>query len=92
MKKLIISVGALLLMSSTSNTSYPSDQLCMSMLNLDELNDCIWKDFQDGKLTEEQVEMYSELLQETYIFIEDYYQHLPDGTYYEFDLQTEHNY
>jgi glycyl-tRNA synthetase alpha subunit len=92
MKKLIISVGALLLMSSTSNTSYPSDQLCMSMLNLDELNDFIWKDFQDGKLTEEQVEMYSELLQETYIFIEDYYQHLPDGTYYEFDLQTEHNY
>ena len=92
MKKLIISVGALLLISSTSNTSYPSDQLCMSMLNLDELNDWIWKDSQDGKLTEEQAEMYSELLHETYIFIEDYYQHLPDGTYYEFDLQTEHNY
>jgi len=92
MKKLIISIGALLLMSSASNTTYPSDQLCMSMLNINELNEWIWEDYQNGKLTEEQAEMYSELLHETYVFIEDYYQHLPDGTYYEFDLQTEHNY
>ena len=92
MKKLLISVGALLLMSSTSNTNYPSDQLCMSMLNLEELSEWIWEDYQNGRLSEEQAEMYTELLHETYVFIEDYYQHLPDGTYYEFDLQTKHNY
>jgi hypothetical protein len=81
MKKILISVGGLILMSSTANKQeYPSDQLCYAMLNVSELNDWIWIDYQKGKLTEEQAEMYSELLQETYVFIEDYYQHLPDGT------------
>ena len=80
MKKLIISVGALLLMSSTSNTSYPSDQLCYAMLNLSQLKIEMWEDLQQGKLTEQQAENWSELLEETYVFIEDYYRHLPDGT------------
>jgi|TARA_Y100000289_G_scaffold26999_1_gene26571 hypothetical protein len=92
MKKLLISVGALLLMSSTSNTTYPSDQLCLALLNLNDLNEWMWEDVNNGRLSQEQAEMYSELLHETYIFIEDYYKHLPDGTYYEFDLQTKHNY
>ena len=80
MKKLIISVGALLLMSSTSNTSYPSDQLCYAMLNLSQLKIEMWEDLKQGKLTEQQAENWSELLEETYVFIEDYYRHLPDGT------------
>ena len=63
----------------------------MSMLNINELNEWFGK-ITKIKLTEEQAEMYSELLHETYTFIEDYYKHLPDGTYYEFDLQTKHNY
>ena len=80
MKKLTISVGALLLMQSTSNTTYPSDQLCYAMLNVTQLKQEMWEDLQQGKLTQEQAENWSELLEETYVFIEDYYQHLPDGT------------
>jgi hypothetical protein len=80
MKKLIISVGALLLMSSTSNKTYPSDQLCYAMLNLSQLKIEMWEDLQQGKLTEAQAENWSELIEETYVFIEDYYKHLPDGT------------
>ena len=81
MKKLLISVGAFILMSSTTNkTNYPSDQLCFAMLNVSELKDLIWIDYQEGKLTQKQAESYDELLEETYIFIEDYYKHLPDGT------------
>ena len=80
MKKLTISVGALLLMSSTSNTTYPSDQLCYAMLNVTQLKQEMWEDLQQGKLTQEQAENWSELLEETHVFIEDYYQHLPDGT------------
>ena len=81
MKKLLISVSGLILMSSTANKQkYPSDQLCYAMLNVSELKNWVWNDLQTGKISQEQAESYSELLEETYIFIEDYYKHLPDGT------------
>ena len=81
MKKLLISVGAFILMSSTTNkTNYPSDQLCFAMLNISELKDWVWDDLQSGKLSQEQAENYSELLDETFVFIEDYYKHLPNNT------------
>ena len=81
MKKLFISVGALLIMSATTNKQkYPSDQLCFAMLNLSQLKIEMWQDLEKGKLTPEQAENWNELLEETYIFIEDYYKHLPDGT------------
>jgi len=80
MKKLLISVGAFILMSSATNKpNYPSDQLCFSMLNVSELKDWIWDDLQSGKLSQEQAENYSELLDETFVFIEDYYKHLPNN-------------
>tara|TARA_R100000951_G_scaffold2649_1_gene3912 strand:- start:211 stop:468 length:258 start_codon:yes stop_codon:yes gene_type:complete len=80
MKKLLISVGAFILMSSTINkTNYPSDQLCFAMLNVSELKDWIWDDLQSGKISQEQAENYSELLDETFVFIEDYYKHLPNN-------------
>jgi hypothetical protein len=50
------------------------------MLNVTQLKQEMWEDLQQGKLTQEQAENWSELLEETYVFIEDYYQHLPDGT------------
>ena len=51
MKKLLISVGAFILMSSTTNKpNYPSDQLCFAMLNVSELKDWVWDDLQSGKL------------------------------------------
>ena len=81
MKKLLISVSALILMSSATNKpDYPSDQLCYAMLNVSELKDWVWDDLQSGKISQEQAENYNELLEETYVFIEDYYKHLPDGT------------
>jgi hypothetical protein len=81
MKKLLISVGAFILMSSATNKpNYPSDQLCFAMLNVSELKDWIWDDLQSGKISQEQAENYSELLDETFVFIEDYYKHLPDRT------------
>jgi hypothetical protein len=80
MKKLLISVGAFILMSSATNKpNYPSDQLCFAMLNVSELKDWIWDDLQSGKLSQEQAENYSELLDETFVFIEDYYKHLPNN-------------
>ena len=81
MKKLLISVSGLILMTSaTNNRNYPSDQLCYAMLNVSELKDWVWEDLQSGKISQEQAENYNDLLEETYIFIEDYYKHLPDGT------------
>ena len=80
MKKLLISVGAFILMSSATNKpNYPSDQLCFAMLNVSELKDWVWDDLQSGKLSQEQAENYSELLDETFVFIEDYYKHLPNN-------------
>ena len=80
MKKIIMTIGAFALMSSTSNKKYPSDQLCYAMLNLQGLQIEIWEDLESGKLSESQAENWSELIEETYVFIEDYYKHLPDGT------------
>ena len=80
MKKLLISVGALIIMcSATNKQDYPSDQLCFAMLNVSELKDWVWKDLQSGKITQEQAENYSELLDETFVFIEDYCKHLPNN-------------
>jgi len=67
-------------MSSTSNKSYPNDQLCYAMLNLQGLQIEIWEDLESGKLSELQAENWSELIEETYGFIEDYYRHLPNVT------------
>jgi hypothetical protein len=80
MKKIIITVGAFLLMSSTSNKTYPSDQLCYAMLNLSQMQLEMWEDLENGKLTHQQAENWNEIIEETYVFIEDYYKHLPDGT------------
>ena len=69
MQKLLISVGAFILMSSTVNkTKYPSDQLCFAMLNVSELKDRVWNDLQHGKISQQQAENYNELLEETYYF------------------------
>ena len=80
MKKIIMTIGAFMLMSSSSNKSYPSDQLCYAMLNLSQIKLEMWEDLESGKLSQSQAENWSELIEETYVFIEDYYKHLPDGT------------
>ena len=80
MKKIFLTVSGFILMTSATNKKYPSDQLCYAMLNVSELKTWVWDDLQAGKISQEQAENYSELLEETYIFIEDYYKHLPDGT------------
>jgi hypothetical protein len=80
MKKIIMTIGAFALMSSASNKNYPSDQLCYAMLNLSQMQLEMWEDLENGKLTQSQAENWNEIIEETYIFIEDYYKHLPDGT------------
>ena len=40
----------------------------------------MWEDLENGKLTYQQAENWNEIIEETYVFIEDYYKHLPDGT------------
>ena len=75
-----MTISAFALMSSASNENYPSDQLCYAMLNLSQIKLEMWEDLENGKLSQSQAENWSELIEETYVFIEDYYKHLPDGT------------
>jgi len=63
--------------AATNKPNYPSDQLCFAMLNVQELRDWVWIDLNSGKISQEQAENYNDLLEETYVFIEDYYKHLP---------------
>ena len=73
MKKLIISVGALGVMSFTSNQMYYSTQLVWAMDNMEDMKEWISEDVNNGIIPEEIAENYFETLDETHSFINDFY-------------------
>ena len=73
MKKLIISIGALGVMSFTSNQLYYSTQLVWAMDNLEDMKEWIAEDVNNGRMSEEIAENYFETLDETHSFVNDFY-------------------
>ena len=74
MKKIILAVGALGVMSFTTNQLYLGTQLLAAMDNLTDLQEWIQEDVKQGKMSEEWGEFYQEKLDETNGFIEDFYE------------------
>ena len=73
MKKLIISIGALGVMSFTTNQIYYSTQLVWAMDNMEDMKEWLYEDVNNGIIPEEIAENYFETLDETHSFINDFY-------------------
>jgi len=74
MKKILITVGALGVMSFTTNQLYLGTQLLAAMDNLRDLQEWVQEDVKQGKMSEEWGEFYQEKIDETNGFIEDFYE------------------
>tara|TARA_R100001443_G_scaffold67223_1_gene76049 strand:+ start:144 stop:380 length:237 start_codon:yes stop_codon:yes gene_type:complete len=74
MKKLIIGIGALGVMSFTTNQLYYGTQLLWAMDNLNDMQEYVYEDMVNGKIDEATAENYNELLGETQSFIQDFYE------------------
>lgn len=74
MKKILIAVGALGVMSFTTNQLYLGTQLLAAMDNITDLQEWIQEDVKQGKMDQEWAEYYQEKLDETNGFIEDFYE------------------
>ncbi len=74
MKKILIAVGALGVMSFTTNQLYLGTQLLAAMDNLTDLQEWIQEDVKQGKMSQEWGEFYQEKLDETNGFIQDFYE------------------
>ena len=74
MKKLIIGIGALGVMSFTTNQLYFGTQLVHAMDNIQDMKTWISEDVNSGRMTEEIAEYYYENLDETYGFISDFHE------------------
>ena len=74
MKKILIAVGALGVMSFTTNQLYLGTQLLAAMDNLTDLQEWIQEDVKQGKMSQEWGEFYQEKLDETNSFIQDFYE------------------
>ena len=74
MKKILIAVGALGVMSFTTNQMYLGTQLLAAMDNIADLQEWIQEDVKQGKMDKEWSEYYQEKLDETNGFIEDFYE------------------
>jgi len=70
----MIAVGALGVMSFTTNQLYYSTQLVWAMDNLQDMKSYVIEDINNGRLDAEMGESYLELLDETNGFIEDFYE------------------
>ncbi len=73
MKKLIITVGALGVMSFTTNQLYYSTQLVYAMENIEQMKEWIIEDCKQGDMSQEKGETYWETLDETHSFVRDFY-------------------
>jgi len=73
MKKLMIGIGALGIMSFTTNQIYYSTQLVWAMDNLEDMKEWIQEDVNNGRMSEEIAESYFETLDETHSFVRDFY-------------------
>ncbi len=74
MKKILIAVGALGVMSFTTNQLYLGTQLIAAMDNLSDLQEWVQEDVKQGKMSQEWGEFYQEKLDETNGFIQDFYE------------------
>ena len=74
MKKILIAVGALGVMSFKTNQLYLGTQLLAAMDNLTDLQEWIQEDVKQGKMSQEWGEFYQEKLDETNGFIQDFYE------------------
>jgi len=74
MKKLIISVAALGVMSFTTNQIYYSTQLVWAMDNLENMKEWIQEDLNNGRMSEEIADSYFETLDETHGLVSDFYE------------------
>ncbi len=74
MKKILIAIGALGVMSFTTNQLYLGTQLLAAMDNLTDLQEWIQEDVKQGKMSQEWGEFYQEKLDETNGFIQDFYE------------------
>ena len=75
MKKIIIGIGALGVMSFTTNQLYYSTQLVYAMENIENVKSWVEEDVNAGTMEEDIAEIYIEVLDETHGFISDYYNH-----------------
>ena len=73
MKKIIIGIGALGVMSFTTNQLYYSTQLVWAMDNIEDMKEWINEDVNNGVIPEEIAEGYFETLDETHSFVNDFY-------------------
>jgi len=74
MKKLITAIGALGVMSFTTNQLYHSTQLIWAMDNIEDMKTWIYEDINNGRMSEELGESYFETLDETNNYIQDFYE------------------
>lgn len=74
MKKILIAIGTLGVMSFTTNQLYLGTQLLAAMDNLTDLQEWIQEDVKQGKMSQEWGEFYQEKLDETNGFIQDFYE------------------
>jgi len=74
MKKILIAIGTLGVMSFTTNQLYLGTQLLAAMDNLTDLQEWIKEDVNQGKMSQEWGEFYQEKLDETNSFIQDFYE------------------
>ena len=74
MKKLIIGVAALGVMSFTNNQIYYSTQLVWAMDNLENMKEWIQEDLNNGRMSEEIADSYFETIDETHGLVSDFYE------------------
>ncbi len=74
MKKIIISVAVLGMMSFTTNQIYYSTQLIWAIDNIGDMKEWVQEDINNGRMTEEIGEHYFDILDETQGFIKDFYE------------------
>ena len=73
MKKIIIGIAALGVMSFTTNQLYYSTQLVYAMENIENVKSWIEEDLNSGTMDKDVAEIYIEVLDETHGFISDYH-------------------
>ncbi len=74
MKKLLMIIGTLGVMSFTTNQIYYSTQLVWAMDNLENMKEWIQEDLNNGRMSEEIADSYFETLDETHGLVSDFYE------------------
>ena len=72
MNKIILTIGIVSSMLTSTEKNYEPRQLVWAIDNLQDLKGYIIQDMEEGRISEEYAENYYELLDETEGFIQDY--------------------